>query len=159
MKFRAKLEEVKRLKNLIPENEEAPEIVEELFNMAPAQQGMARRAFQKVAGSLGGIQSKTTNKLNGVYKNVWGEYTKYLKTQRGYGQPGNHSIANVDGLLTTMGINKKVLQQTKNAAFRNVQPNATLQDKDAGKYLYTVLQNVYNKSGGYTPTYQLPTSL
>ena len=133
--------------------------MEELFNSAPPQQPMAKWAFQKVAGALGGVQSKTTNKLNGVYKNVWNEYTKYLKTQRGYGQPGYHSIANVDGLLTIMGVDKRILQKTKNTAFKNIQPNSTLQDKDAARYLYTVLQNTYSKSGGYTPTYQLPTTL
>lgn len=156
MKFRAKLEEVKRAKNLIPENSE---VIEELFNSAPAQQSMTKRAFQKVAGAMGGLQSKTTNKLNNVYNNVWGEYSKYLKTQKGYGQPGNHSIENVNGLLTTMGVDKGVLQKVKNAAFKNINPIATLQDKDAGRYIYTVLQNVYQKSGGYSPTYQLPTNL
>lgn len=156
MKFHAKIQEIKKQRNLL--NEES-EVVEELFNSAPAQQSMARRAFQKVAGSLGGLQSKTTNNLTNVYKKTWGEYTNYLKTQKGLGQSGQHSIENINGLLTTMGIDGKLLVKVKNAAFKNIGPKNPLDDKTAGRYIYTVLQNNYQKSGGYTPMYQLPTSL
>lgn len=162
MKFEKVINDIKIAKGLVADDEKEFPIVEPIEDIqegAPAQQSLTTRVFNKVRGSMGGLQSATTNKINAVYKNVWNEYAKSLKVLQGSGGQRQHTLNGMSNILQKMGANPKTIKATIQANYAGVNPNNSIgDDKAAAKFIYSVLQRTYQQNG-YQPSYRLPTSL
>lgn len=134
------------------------EVIEELS--APKQRGFFQALGQETLGR-GTVKNSTNNKLIEVYKNVWKEYTQYVKKQQGLGNNVANSLKTAATLLGGMGIDPALLNSVKAAKFKRINVDKQVDNQTVGNFIYSVLQQHYQGSAAtdHQANYQLPQSI